>query len=138
MARRSTGLAADNGELMSFRYLMAFALLLQTPGMAAGKVPWMSWSNDVFTMATTQKKLVLLDLEAVWCHWCHVMDEETYGNTEVANLIKNNFIAVRVDQDARPDISLRYENFGWPATVIFSPEGKELKKLKGFIEPVRM
>ena len=82
-----------------------------------------------------EKRLVLLDLVAVWCHWCHVMEETTYRDPEVVAQIRAHFVAVRVDQDSRPDLSNRYEDYGWPATVIFDADGHELVKFAGYIPP---
>lgn len=101
-------------------------------------VAWRDWSNDIFKIAQQEKKLVLLDLEAVWCHWCHVMDEKTYSNPEIARLMNAKYIAVKVDQDSRPDLSNKYEEYGWPATIIFNSDGKELSKRSGYIEAVEM
>lgn len=97
--------------------------------------PWEDWSDDLFKRAAAQEKLVLLDLEARWCHWCHVMDEETYSNQRVAEILNKNFILVRVDQDSRPDLSARYKDYGWPATIIFNSKGEEIEKLSGFQAP---
>lgn len=99
---------------------------------------WEGWTPDLFDRAKKDNKLVILDLEAVWCHWCHVMDERTYSNPEVARLLGSKFIAVRVDQDSRPDLSNKYEDYGWPATIIFNSQGQELVKRAGFIRPDEM
>ena len=80
-------------------------------------------------------KFVLLDLEAVWCHWCHVMDETTYRDPAVMALLDSNYIAVKVDQDSRPDLANRYENYGWPATVVFGPDGGEIVKRRWLYQP---
>jgi uncharacterized protein YyaL (SSP411 family) len=125
------------------RVLALALLLLSAPLFAAsdskpGGIKWEPWSDAVFERAAREKRFVLLDLEAVWCHWCHVMEEKTYSNPKVIELIKAKYIAVRVDQDSRPDISRRYENYGWPATVVFNVEGGkviEVMKRRGFIEP---
>lgn len=101
-------------------------------------VHWESWTNDLFERAQKENKLVILDLEAIWCHWCHVMDQKTYSNTDVARELKEHFIAVKVDQDSRPDLSNRYEEYGWPATIIFGSKGEELAKRSGFVEPDEM
>lgn len=101
-------------------------------------IHWRRWSNDVFAEARRNNKFVLLDLEAVWCHWCHVMAETTYKSPSVVKLIDEKFIAVRVDQDSRPDLANRYEDYGWPATVIFAPDGRELDKERGYLEPKEM
>ncbi|MDZ4833095.1 MAG: DUF255 domain-containing protein [Candidatus Melainabacteria bacterium] len=99
---------------------------------------WEKWDDKLFDRAKQEQKFVLLDLEAVWCHWCHVMDEKTYGDADVAKLLKKKFILVKVDQDSRPDLSHKYEDFGWPATIIFNANGDELVKRQGYIPPERM
>lgn len=122
------------------RRLVAALLLIWTAaGYAAGpnaaKIDWQPWSDGVFERAARENRFVLLDLEAVWCHWCHVMDEVTYSDPKVVALIKSRYIPVRVDQDSRPDISRRYENYGWPATVVFNAEGGEIVKRRGYLAP---
>ncbi|HZM06414.1 MAG TPA: DUF255 domain-containing protein [Candidatus Saccharimonadales bacterium] len=101
-------------------------------------IQWHTWSPALFEQAKREHRFVLLDLEAVWCHWCHVMDSNTYANPAVAALVKSNYIAVRVDQDSRPDLSSRYENYGWPATIVFNGEGGEIVKRQGYIPPGEM
>jgi uncharacterized protein len=96
-------------------------------------IQWQPWQDDLFTRAKAENKLVILDLEAVWCHWCHVMEQETYSQPDIIREIGDHYIAVRVDQDARPDLSTRYQDYGWPATIIFAPDGTELSKNAGFI-----
>ncbi|MBA2352323.1 MAG: thioredoxin domain-containing protein [Burkholderiales bacterium] len=103
-----------------------------------GALAWQPWSDQLFVQAKRENKFILLDLEAVWCHWCHVMDRETYRNPGVIKLIESRYIPVRVDQDARPDLSRRYENYGWPATIVFNAEGEEIVKRAGYIEPKNM
>lgn len=102
------------------------------------EIAWQGWREDVFKEAQKQKKLVILDLVAVWCHWCHVMEEQTYSRPEVRRLINEHFIALKVDQDSRPDLSNRYRNWGWPATIFFDSRGREIAKRAGFIEPEEM
>jgi uncharacterized protein len=101
----------------------------------SSQIAWEPWSDAVFERAEREHRFVLLDLEAVWCHWCHVMDEITYSDPKVVELIKTRYIPVRVDQDARPDISRRYEQYGWPATVVFNAEGGEIVKRRGYLPP---
>lgn len=115
--------------------------LLQVNAIQAAeneKITWHAWSEEIFEQAKREDKLLILDLEAVWCHWCHVMEEKTYHNPAVVKLINQKYIAIRVDQDANPDISIRYEDYGWPATVIFKADGSELVKRRGYIPPERM
>ena len=101
-------------------------------------IEWQGWSDAAFDRARAEKRLVILDLVAVWCHWCHVMEETTYRDPEVVRTIGAHFVALRVDQDSRPDLSNRYEDYGWPATIIFDATGKELVKFAGYIPPERM
>lgn len=105
---------------------------------SASDMAWQDWSPAVFERARREQRLVLLDVGAVWCHWCHVMDETTYRDAQVVALLGAHFVAVRVDQDARPDLSNRYEDYGWPATVIFDASGRELVKFRGYVPPRRM
>jgi uncharacterized protein len=99
------------------------------------KIHWLGWSDEVFAQAKRENKFVLLDLEAVWCHWCHVMDENTYRDPKVQQLLQSQFLAVKVDQDSRPDLSNRYEDYGWPATVVFDSHGQEIIKRQGYLDP---
>jgi hypothetical protein len=96
---------------------------------------WQPWSDAAFTQARAEHKFVLLDLEAVWCHWCHVMDDVTYRDPIVIRLLNERYILVKVDQDSRPDISNRYQDYGWPATVVFAADGSEIVKRQGYIPP---
>ncbi|MBA3845218.1 MAG: thioredoxin domain-containing protein [Planctomycetes bacterium] len=98
-------------------------------------IAWRAWSDDVFAVAKRENRLVILDLEAVWCHWCHVMDDITYRDPEVVRLIGERYLAVRVDQESRPDLANRYEDYGWPATIVFDSDGRELAKRSGYIPP---
>ncbi len=106
--------------------------------VSSGPIAWVAFSDAVFNQARREHKFVLLDLQAVWCHWCHVMDENTYGDTAVIQLVQDHFIAVKVDQDSRPDLANRYEDYGWPATVVFDADGREIVKRQGYIPPKPM
>ncbi len=103
------------------------------PGLA-----WRSWSPEVFAQAKREHKFVLLDLEAVWCHWCHVMDDVTYRDPAVRRELNAHYLLVKVDQDSRPDISNRYEDYGWPATIVFDGDGHEIVKRQGYMPPKPM
>src|SRR3989344_8880806 len=84
------------------------------------------WGPAVFKKARILEKPILLSISASWCHWCHEMDRQTYENKEVAALVKENFIAVRVDRDKRPDIYRRYNQGGWPSPVFLTHSGEVL------------
>ena len=118
--------------------LLAWAGAVLAHAEPAAAIKWSPWSDEVFARAKRENKFVLLDLEAVWCHWCHVMAETTYRDPAVVTLMNERYIAVRVDQDARPDLASRYEDYGWPATVIYAPDGTEIVKKQGYIEPAGM
>jgi uncharacterized protein YyaL (SSP411 family) len=127
---------------MKYRILLAAALYGAIPAWAgnapAEGIAWRDWSDDAFSQAQREHKLVLLDLGAAWCHWCHVMDDTTYSDGEVRALLAKDYVTVRVDQDARPDLSRRYEQYGWPATIIFAADGTEIVKRRGYVEPATM
>ena len=95
-------------------------------------VHWRPWSQAAFEEAQQQDKPILLDIGAVWCHWCHVMDVESYEDEAIAHLINKHFVAIKVDMDERPDIDHRYQEAvqaltgqgGWPLTAFLTPEGQ--------------
>ena len=95
-------------------------------------VQWHAWGELAFARAQAEDKPILLDIGAVWCHWCHVMDRESYENPEIAALINEHFVAVKVDRDERPDVDARYQaavsaisgQGGWPLTAILTPDGR--------------
>lgn len=107
-------------------------------GHAASSIQWQPWSDAVFAQARRENKFVLLNVEAVWCHWCHVMDATTYQDPKVLKLIRSRYITVRVDSDAHPEIARRYEDYGWPATVVFGGKGEEIAKRRGYVTPPSM
>ena len=95
-------------------------------------IQWHEWGEEAFAAARRENKPMLLDIGAVWCHWCHVMDRESYDDPEVAAIVNENFVAVKVDRDERPDIDSRYQaavsavsgQGGWPLTAFLTPDGK--------------
>jgi uncharacterized protein YyaL (SSP411 family) len=95
-------------------------------------IQWREWGEEAFAVAQRENKPILLDIGAVWCHWCHVMDRESYDSPEIAQIVNERFVAVKVDRDERPDIDSRYQvavssisgQGGWPLTAFLTPEGK--------------
>jgi uncharacterized protein YyaL (SSP411 family) len=95
-------------------------------------IHWYPWGSDAFEAARTTDKPVLLDIGAVWCHWCHVMDGESYENPALAEYLNEHFICIKVDRDERPDVDARYQRAvqvltqqgGWPLTAFLTPEGQ--------------
>jgi uncharacterized protein len=95
-------------------------------------IHWHEWGAEAFETAKRENKPILLDIGAVWCHWCHVMDRESYESPEIAAIVNEHFIAIKVDRDERPDVDSRYQTAvqaisgqgGWPLTAFLTPEGK--------------
>jgi len=95
-------------------------------------IDWHEWGDAAFVRAKSEDKPILLDIGAVWCHWCHVIDRESYENVEIAKIINDHFVPVKVDRDERPDVDSRYQSAissisgqgGWPLTGFLLPDGK--------------
>ncbi len=95
-------------------------------------VHWQVWGSDAFELAKARDRPMLLDIGAAWCHWCHVIDRETYENPEIAAIINGSFVPVKVDRDERPDVDRRYQALlaalgrsgGWPLTAFLTPSGQ--------------
>jgi uncharacterized protein YyaL (SSP411 family) len=95
-------------------------------------IDWHEWNDAAFARAKAEDKPILLDIGAVWCHWCHVIDRESYENPEIAKIINEHFVAIKVDRDERPDVDSRYQSAisafsgqgGWPLTGFLLPDGR--------------
>ena len=95
-------------------------------------VQWLPWGEAAFARAHSEQKPILLDIGAVWCHWCHVMDGESYEDSSVAELLNRDFVCIKVDRDERPDVDARYQRAvqalsgqgGWPLTAFLTPDGE--------------
>jgi len=95
-------------------------------------VQWHEWGEEAFELAKRENKPILLDIGAVWCHWCHVMDRESYEDPEIAQIVNERFVAIKVDRDERPDVDSRYQiavqaisgQGGWPLTGFLTSDGK--------------
>jgi uncharacterized protein len=112
------------------RLLRASSAYLRSAAEQA--IDWYPWGEEPFALAQRLGRPVLLDIGAAWCHWCHVMDEGTYSDPEVARLINERFVAVKVDRDELPEIDRRYQRQvnaisgegGWPLTGFLTPGGE--------------
>jgi uncharacterized protein YyaL (SSP411 family) len=95
-------------------------------------IDWYEWGESAFSRAEREDKPVLLDIGAVWCHWCHVIDRESYENPDIAKIINEYFVPVKVDRDERPDVDSRYQSAisaisgqgGWPLTGFLMSDGR--------------
>ena len=101
----------------------------------AAAFTWHTWTPDSFAAAAREQKLLLVNVAASWCHWCHVMDHETYADPEVAALLRDHFMTIRVDADARPDLAERYADWGWPATVVLTSDARPVLEMRGYQDP---
>ncbi len=101
---------------------------------AHNPVNWVPWSEKALEEAKQQDKLIVVSIGYSSCHWCHVMEEESFEDTEVATLMNDNFINIKVDREERPDVDQVYMTAvqlmtgsgGWPLNVILLPNGKPL------------
>ncbi|MFT3770284.1 MAG: DUF255 domain-containing protein [Minicystis sp.] len=96
---------------------------------------WRPWSAAALAEARRDRKLVLIDGAAEWCHWCHVMDAVTYRDPEIGKILAEKFVTIRFDADAHPDLAERYGAWGWPATILLTPEAEEIGKHRGYLPP---
>ena len=95
-------------------------------------IDWYPWGREAFEAAARLERPVLLDIGAVWCHWCHVMDGESYEDPALAEFLNANFVCIKVDRDERPDVDARYQRAvqaltrqgGWPLTAFLTSEGE--------------
>ena len=93
---------------------------------------WHPWDAEAFAAAQAADRPILLDIGAVWCHWCHVMDGESYEDPALGEFLNQNFTCVKVDRDERPDVDTRYQRAvqalsgqgGWPLTAFLTPTGE--------------
>ncbi|MES2886341.1 MAG: DUF255 domain-containing protein [Pseudomonadota bacterium] len=117
------------------RIALALLLSMALPLAAAERVPlpWQPFTPALFAQAKAENKPVFLYLEAVWCHWCHVMQAKTFPDAGVQQRLKAQWLMASVDHDADPLLANRYREFGWPALIFFNAQGQEVAKRAGFL-----
>ena len=99
---------------------------------AYNPVDWYPWGLEAFTKAESEDKPIFLSIGYSTCHWCHVMEKESFEDQTVAEILNTGFIAVKVDREERPDIDSNYMKVcqmmtgggGWPLTIIMTPDRK--------------
>jgi len=99
---------------------------------ASNPVDWYPWGEEAFALARKNDKPILLSIGYLTCHWCNVMEEESFSDSEVAALINETFVPIKVDREERPDIDQIYmkachllsPSCGWPLTLFLAPDGK--------------
>lgn len=99
---------------------------------AHNPVDWFPWGDEAFARARAENKPVFLSIGYAACHWCHVMERESFENEEIARLLNENFVSIKVDREERPDVDDFYMlsvqlitgGGGWPMSVFLTPDGK--------------
>ena len=117
---------------MTARNHLAGAASAYLASAAHQPVHWHAWGGEAFAAAASADRPILLDIGAVWCHWCHVMDGESYEDPSLAGFLNDRFVCVKVDRDERPDVDARYQRAvqaltgqgGWPLTAFLTPDGQ--------------
>ena len=126
-------------RILTFSVLAACAGAAPNPDVphAADPPPveWHEWEASAFEQAEREGKHLLVSVQAAWCHWCHVMNDETFGDAEVRARLAADYIAIKVDSDARPDLAERFQDYAWPATILLSPQAEVVLPLRGFRPP---
>lgn len=111
------------------------AIQSASPSVAAPEFEWREWNAETFAEAAREGKFLLVSVQASWCHWCHVMNDETFGHEDVRRLVADHYIVIKVDSDARPDLAERFRDYAWPATVILTPDAQVVRALRGYRPP---
>lgn len=104
----------------------------QAQDPAPNRIAWQPWETPTFERAKTEGRTLLLVVSTSWCHWCHVMQRETYADPRVEAALARGFVAVKVDADDRPDLAERFRKYRWPATAFYSPTGEPILALRGY------
>ena len=95
-------------------------------------VHWQPWGSEALAAAKAEDKPILLSVGYAACHWCHVMAQESFENPEIAQLMNERFVNIKVDREERPDLDAIYQNAlalmgehgGWPLTMFLTPDGE--------------
>ena len=99
---------------------------------AHNPVDWFPWSQEAFDKAEREQKLILVSIGYATCHWCHVMERESFEDIETAAFLNKNFISIKVDREERPDVDQIFmdalhalgEQGGWPLNMFATPDGR--------------
>ena len=110
-----------------------FILLIS--GANAQKINWYAWGETPFKKAKAERKPVFLDVGTEWCTACNLMEEKTYADTSIIRIINQNFICIKADAEAQPDVGARFLEWGWPALIFLDSSGNQLKALQGNRQP---
>lgn len=115
---------------LSSLFIFGFVIL-----NAQQKINWYAWGEAPFKKAKTEGKPVFLDVGTEWCTACNLMEEKTYTDTAIIRIINQNFIAIKADAEAQPDVGARFLEWGWPALIFLDSEGNQLNAIQGNRKP---
>ena len=101
---------------------------------AFNPVNWKAWNSETLALAKKENKLLIISVGYSACHWCHVMEEESFENDSIAKIMNANFISIKIDREERPDVDKVYMNAvqlmtgsgGWPLNCIALPDGRPI------------
>ena len=101
---------------------------------AQNPINWQRWTNSIFDVSKELDKLIVISIGYSSCHWCHVMEDETFANDSIASIMNENFINIKVDREENPDVDQAYMTAsqlmtgmgGWPLNVITLPDGSPI------------
>jgi hypothetical protein len=117
------------------RFLLSILILAAVAGFSQPKINWYAWGETPFKKAKMAHKPVFLDVGTEWCTACNLMEEKTYTDTSIIRLINQNFIAIKADAEAQPDVGARFLEWGWPALIFLDSSGNQLNALQGNRRP---
>ena len=120
-------LPEDGGDEFNRLFFESSPYLLQH---ARNPIEWRAWGDEALALAVSENKPIFLSIGYTTCHWCHVMERESFEDEEVAHLLNQDYICIKVDREERPDLDHVYMAVtqmmtgrgGWPMTVIMTPE----------------
>lgn len=120
--------------ILAFALFQCLSLTCHAAG-GQGAIAWEDWEKAPFATAKLQNKMVLIDVGIEGCTACRWMDESTYRNDRVIELVQRHFVPIQVDAEARPDIGERYSDWAWPATIFLAPDGTQVLAIRGNRQP---
>lgn len=116
--------------------LILLLLSFSLPNSWAGEeILWQEWSSSTFAQAKNKNRLILINVGHEGCTACRFMEENTFTNLEVIKLVNDNFVAIQVDSEARPDIGERYSDWAWPANAVMRPDAVQVLAFAGSRRP---
>jgi uncharacterized protein YyaL (SSP411 family) len=129
-AQRSSGAPATSGDGLQLKNRLNESRSPYVRGHMNNPVAWQQWGPEALELAKKSNRLIFISIGYAACHWCHVMERESFENQEVADILNKNFIPIKIDREERPDIDRIYMNYvqattgggGWPLNAFITPD----------------